>query len=397
MSELRGIYRRLRDGAKQTGSVGSQAADRPEEVQWQPMEELEPRMLLSGSPGAEIVEPVSAHQTEVKAENRAKKKNKNRRGRANRVSPSGSRGDFGGQNMAQANPIGVLGQQLVKWQDGVGNRDRWDYYSFTLETDSVQKVTVRLGRLTANARLRILDSNGKPMGLSNQPGRGVERVTANLTEGQYFIEVKRVRGNAAYKIATRVLEDFTVAKYRLLLNGGTFQGDSMSTDPSDTNFDLLSSVSGFGELVVTKPITPATQGPGDSDNGPNVNDFLLTINGGDGEAGNLAFATHTDLWKLIGYQPDHFSQDPALDMAFAVPTGGDEVTVAVDDVDGRSAEHVNNTFIPEDGADPLQILTGRMELMFTNDGDNVNGSIELFDNSGNAIGIIAGFTGTKMA
>ena len=76
-------------------------------------------------------------------------------------------------------------------EDLAGGRNETDIYNFSLSADS--SVTVRLGQMDEDARLKILDNDGKVVAESNNPSNKSDVIENKLLEaGSYTVEVGAV-------------------------------------------------------------------------------------------------------------------------------------------------------------------------------------------------------------
>ncbi len=77
----------------------------------------------------------------------------------------------------------------VIWRDAVGNNDRTDIYRFTLDNPS-NEFNMKLNGLNNDVGVKLLDSNGKLVANSKNPGTSAESLTVNnLATGTFYLEV----------------------------------------------------------------------------------------------------------------------------------------------------------------------------------------------------------------
>ena len=113
--------------------------------------------------------------------------------------------DTAGNTLANARDLGVLGATQTI-QEAVGNRDRYDYYRFSLETAS--SVDLQISGLTADADLYLIrDTNNNGLvdardiiDYSIAAGNTPDSIATALNAGTYFIGVVQYTGNTAYTL-----------------------------------------------------------------------------------------------------------------------------------------------------------------------------------------------------
>ncbi|WP_147071152.1 Calx-beta domain-containing protein, partial [Microcystis aeruginosa] len=94
--------------------------------------------------------------------------------------------DNAGNTLATARVV-TVGATASTFNDFVGNRDRDDYYKFTLTSDG--RLDLKLTGLTANAYVRLLDSTGAWITGSFNDGIVDETIQKALTTGTYYVQV----------------------------------------------------------------------------------------------------------------------------------------------------------------------------------------------------------------
>lgn len=80
----------------------------------------------------------------------------------------------------------------------VGSSDTQDFYRFTVETAGT--LNINLGRLSADADLQLVSSNGTIIASSLEFGMTPESITQSLSAGEYFIRVYQGVGNTSYNL-----------------------------------------------------------------------------------------------------------------------------------------------------------------------------------------------------
>lgn len=126
-------------------------------------------------------------------------------------------------SLAKATSLGFLDDQSLTRKNSLSNRDRVDFFKFTLNRSSNIKFT--LTGLRANADLSLLDSTGKNIVRSAKPGNKAEKVQRQLAAGTYYVQVKG--GATGYKL-----------KGSGVFTGGTGPGPSPGTGTADNPIDL---------------------------------------------------------------------------------------------------------------------------------------------------------------
>jgi hypothetical protein len=111
--------------------------------------------------------------------------------------PSSPPVDNAGNTLSAARPI-TLGSTATSYTDWVGSTDV-DYYRFSLSNTS--NFNLSLTGLTSDADVQLLDSNGRNLASSTNRGITPERITGQLTAGDYYIRVFSYSGSTNYNLS----------------------------------------------------------------------------------------------------------------------------------------------------------------------------------------------------
>ncbi len=103
-----------------------------------------------------------------------------------------------GDTLLTAYNVGLVGSLPVTLTDAVSVTDRYDYYSFTLETTSNFNLT--LTGLSADADVRLVSSNGTFINSSLRLNNLDETINQTLDPGTYYVRVAQFTGNTAYNL-----------------------------------------------------------------------------------------------------------------------------------------------------------------------------------------------------
>ena len=123
--------------------------------------------------------------------------------------------DFVGNNRENASVINLDGNGTTKtFTDLIGGGDTNDYYRFS--AGSISNINLTLDGLSADADVRLLDSNGNTISISNNGGRTAESISRTLNVGDYYIEVYPWSG------------DFTSYNLNLSTTALDFAGNSLN-------------------------------------------------------------------------------------------------------------------------------------------------------------------------
>jgi hypothetical protein len=101
-----------------------------------------------------------------------------------------------------AQNLGSLAGALTR-KDSIGQKDKLDYFKFTLLQTSNLSLVLKRSSANANAKLELRNSAGALLIRSQKTGKKVEAITtSNLAAGIYYIGVKRLRGDTQYTLTT---------------------------------------------------------------------------------------------------------------------------------------------------------------------------------------------------
>lgn len=96
--------------------------------------------------------------------------------------------DSVGNNRENASVINLDGNGTTKtFTDLIGGSDTNDYYRFSV--GSISNINLTLDGLSADADVRLLDSNGNTISISNNGGRTAESINRTLDIGDYYISI----------------------------------------------------------------------------------------------------------------------------------------------------------------------------------------------------------------
>ncbi len=142
--------------------------------------------------------------------------------------------DYAGNTIAAAKVINLSPTAQIS-NDWVGNDDTNDYYKFTVTAQSDVRIT--LDGMSANANVRLLDSNNVVLKYSTNTGTIADTITSALAAGTYYIQVYRNSiDQTNYRLttlATPVDTDNTIATARAATIGISQSGTLASYDLSD--------------------------------------------------------------------------------------------------------------------------------------------------------------------
>jgi Bacterial pre-peptidase C-terminal domain len=100
-------------------------------------------------------------------------------------------------SLAKAQSLGILDNNRVTKRDSLSQRDRVDYFKFSLNKSGT--ANFKLSGLRANANLALLDGTGKVVARSNKGGNKPEKLQRQLAAGNYYLQVKG-KGSTGYKL-----------------------------------------------------------------------------------------------------------------------------------------------------------------------------------------------------
>lgn len=105
--------------------------------------------------------------------------------------------DGAGNSFGTARDLGVLrGTQTV--QDYAGSSDQYDYYKFTLASES--EVSLSLGDLQGDLDFYLYSGNQELIGSSYHGGTSAETIEATLAAGDYYLLVTPYQANSTYTV-----------------------------------------------------------------------------------------------------------------------------------------------------------------------------------------------------
>ncbi len=106
---------------------------------------------------------------------------------------------LGGNTIGNAQSLGNLsGKVAYSRNDSVGSSNLSDFYKFTLSKSS--DFGVKLSKLTGNADLWLLKSNGDRLSKSTRSGTKNESLSGRLKAGTYYIQVATEDNAASYSL-----------------------------------------------------------------------------------------------------------------------------------------------------------------------------------------------------
>jgi hypothetical protein len=128
-------------------------------------------------------------------------------------------------SLAKAQSLGILDNNAVTRRDSLSQRDRVDYFKFSLNKSGSAKF--KLAGLRANADLALLDGTGRVVARSNKGGNKTEKLQRQLAAGNYFLQVRSKGGSTGYKL-----------KSSAVVSGDGGSGPSPGTGTADNPIDL---------------------------------------------------------------------------------------------------------------------------------------------------------------
>ena len=106
-----------------------------------------------------------------------------------------------GNNRKKAYKFGAL-KNDEKFEDFVGKSDKRDFYQFKVEEKT--DVDIKLGGLSGNADLYLLNNRGKVIEKSNKGGKRAEDIERTLNPGTYYVKVQSNDEDAKYTLSLDV-------------------------------------------------------------------------------------------------------------------------------------------------------------------------------------------------
>ena len=109
----------------------------------------------------------------------------------------------------KAYQVGAL-QNDEKFEDFVGKSDQRDFYRFKVEEKT--DLDIKLGGLSGNADLYLLNNRGKVIEKSTKGGKRAEDIERTLNPGTYYVRVqsrnKRVNADYTLNFGTTSLPEY---------------------------------------------------------------------------------------------------------------------------------------------------------------------------------------------
>jgi Bacterial pre-peptidase C-terminal domain len=93
---------------------------------------------------------------------------------------------------------GSLTSGTAKKFSGSLAKGETDTFNFTLGKNS--SFNMKLGKLSANADVQVLDSSGKVVARSNQPDNRAEKISKSLDSGSYTVRIRSSKGKTQYSL-----------------------------------------------------------------------------------------------------------------------------------------------------------------------------------------------------
>jgi hypothetical protein len=125
-----------------------------------------------------------------------------------------------GSNRFSAHDLGNVSRGSRSWNDYVGNSDTSDWHHFELSESANWHLS--LTGLSADADVRLYNSNGAQITYSNRGGTTNESINQFLTAGDYYVQVYQYSGSTNYSLR---LNADTPAYYGTRTESGTLGAD----------------------------------------------------------------------------------------------------------------------------------------------------------------------------
>jgi ELWxxDGT repeat protein len=270
---------------------------------------------------------------------------------------------------ATARNIGNIASSSQNFNDFVGDIDTDDYYAFNLTNNA--NVQLSLTGLTANADLRVLDSSGVEIAISEESGTNNETISINLAGGNYFIWVNRFdNANAFYNLA--VSGTLQTQQVEIQAGSGSSNPDNLTALGNTLYFTANDGTGNGNQLWKSDGTTntPITNNPG------GFNPTNLTVFGT-----NLFFTANdsngNELWLSNGTTANRFSDinvgagssNPAnltavgTNLFFTADNGttGRELWV----YDGTTVRLVKDIYTGATGSNPTNLIAFNNKLYFS--------------------------------
>lgn len=136
-------------------------------------------------------------------------------------SPSGD-----GNTLATAYDLGNF-TAPVTLSGSISNTDTQDFYRLSLTATTL--LNVQMTGLTADADLRLLDSQGTTLVKSSASGSANESLTRSLAAGVYYLRVYQFSGNTAYQLSLSIGTASSNTTMATATNLGTLTGTRQAT------------------------------------------------------------------------------------------------------------------------------------------------------------------------
>lgn len=125
-----------------------------------------------------------------------------------------------GSSLTSAHDLGTISRSSRTWNDYVGNSDISDWHHFELSESANWHLS--LTGLSADADVRLYDTNGVQITYSNASGTANESINRFLTAGDYYVQVYQYSGSTNYNLQ---LSADTPSYYGTRTEGGTLGAD----------------------------------------------------------------------------------------------------------------------------------------------------------------------------
>jgi hypothetical protein len=123
---------------------------------------------------------------------------------------------------------GLLTSGTAKKFSGSLAKGETGTFNFTLGKNS--SFNMKLGKLSANADVQVLDSSGKVIARSNKSGNGAEKISKSLDSGSYTVRIRSSKGKTQYSL--RMLANDIATSEPVANPKTTFS--VLPTDPGNT-------------------------------------------------------------------------------------------------------------------------------------------------------------------
>ncbi|MBC1221479.1 pre-peptidase C-terminal domain-containing protein [Nostoc sp. UCD121] len=135
--------------------------------------------------------------------------------------------DLAPNTRASARNIGNITSSSQNFNDFVGDIDADDYYFFNITKNA--NVQFSLTGLSGDADLRLLNSSGVEIAISEETGTNNESISTSLAAGNYFIWVNRFdNANAFYNLAVSGSPSFQGQQLEIRIGSGSSNPDNLT-------------------------------------------------------------------------------------------------------------------------------------------------------------------------